>query len=807
MEASPQRGADFNPEEKNIDIRQLLMRVLANWPIVVICLLLAGGSAWLYLKKTANIYEGSTTILVRDAKNKALDAQALLGLDMVGGSSTVENEQQILKSASLTYSALKKLPYRVSYFSVGRLRTSPQYKSTPFVIVPDTTHVQRVGARFDIEFRGDDTWHITSDGGGDLYDYRINDYGIVDPTNYIGTGEYDAEHHFGDTIHSGGFRFMLMKGSEYASLKKGAHYYFYMNSLQDLGKDLNAGLSIEPTSKTSTVLNVKMRYGQAGLLQDFLNTLAEEYIQYGLDNKNEVAVRTIDFIDGELDGISTQLANAEGDLEKYRRENKILQLDDEASRVFDYMKDLDSEKAMLMLKNKYYNYLKDYMESEQDPGSIIVPSAMGIEDPVTASLIAEMAKLYSERSGLANSAGERNPAIQQLDAKLKQTRNSILENIKNIINLSNISIKDINYRSSGIDARISGLPNNQRMLLGFEREFELYNQLYVFLLERRAEAQITEATNMPDNYILDPCLSENIDKVSPKNSTVYGIALLAGLLLALGLIFGPSFVRNTFSTPQEVEDAVNVPLAGFIIRNEFKDENIFQNHTRSPLAEGFRSLRTNFNFIGQSKEKLVVLITSDLPGAGKTFIAYNIGHTYALTGRKTLLIAADMRKSRLHEILSVPSKPGLSNVLAGACDVHAGIFETGVPNLFVMPAGTIPPNPAELLDSENCENMLVQLRKDFDIIIIDTPPAGLVTDAYILMPLVDINAVVIRMNTTRKSHAKYLLADLKRRKVPHAVVIINDVKVKKRFGYGYQYGYGYGYGYGQEGGYYGEGKA
>jgi tyrosine-protein kinase Etk/Wzc len=789
---------DTPREEKNIDVRQLFMRILANWPIVLACILFAAGGAWLYLKKSPRIYEGSATILVRDTKSKAIDAQGLIGLDMLRSSSTVENEQQILQSVSLTYSAVKKLQWRVSYFSDGHLRDNPLYNSTPFIIEPDTTHTQRIGVRFDIEFSGDNTWHITSKGGGSLYNYSTNEFGSNEAAAYTGSDVYDGKHHFGDTISSGGFRFVLVKGPGYNEPGEGAHYYFYMNSLQGLGKSLNAGLTTEPTSKTATVLHVTMRYNEPGLLNDFLNALAEEYLQYGLNSKNEVALRTIEFIDGELDGISTQLANAEGDLEKYRHDNKIIKLDDEATRVFDYMKQLDNEKAILMLKSKYYKYLKDYLEAGQDPSSIIVPSAMGIDDPVTAELITGMAKLYDERSALAKSAGERNPAIQQLDAQLQQTRNSILENIKNIINLSNLSINDINARSSMVDNRISGLPTNQRKLLGFEREFELYNQLYVFLLQRKAEAQITAATNMPDNYIIDPCRSDYVSLVSPNSMTIYSIALLIGLLLALGIIFGPDFLRNTFSSPQEIEEAVGVPMAGFIIHNEYKDENIFINHSSSPLAEGFRSLRTNFNFIGQTKDKMVILVTSDLPKAGKTFISYNVGHTYAMSGRKTLLVAADMRKSQIHEIFSIPSKPGLSNLLIGACTLQQAVYKTTVPNLFVMPAGVVPPNPAELLDSENCENLFKQLRQEYDLIIIDTPPAGLVTDANILMPYADINALIIRMNVTRKSHAKSLIADLKRRKVPHPVVIVNDVKVKRRFGYGYRYGYGYGYGYSEE---------
>ena len=297
-------------EEKQIDIRALLMRVVYNWPLVLACLLVAFGSAWLYLRVTPKIYQGETTLLVKDPKSKGLDAQALIGLDMISGSSTVDNEQQVLHSTTLTYQAIRRLPWRVSVSSVGRLHSSPVYDAAPFVVIPDTLHVQRVHQRFDVVYKGDGLWNISTEGHGSLYDYRKDEYGGFGKPADMQDGSYKDNHRFGDTINGPGFRFLFAPGEHYLDASEGAHYFFTMNSLQSFGKKMNDAITIEPASKTSTVLKMSMKNEHPRQLADFLNALAAEYLAYGLNKKNEVALRTIEFIDEQLDGITSQLSGA-----------------------------------------------------------------------------------------------------------------------------------------------------------------------------------------------------------------------------------------------------------------------------------------------------------------------------------------------------------------------------------------------------------------------------------------------------------------------------------------------------------------
>jgi tyrosine-protein kinase Etk/Wzc len=792
---------DVNTNVKNrgLDYRLVFSVLLPKWYVFLLFIMISFGVCWIYLKKADRVYEGYTTILLKDPKAKnVLDAQSLIGYNMGRTQSPIENEQVILQSATLTYNALKRIPWQVSYYAKGRLRTNNSYISGPYIVLIDTTKNQVAESEFSIDFISSDKFLLKSTkNAGYLYRYSTNQYikkndEFVMMPNIV----YNKEHRFGDTIRTPNFAISIIKGPDDVELYKYSKLSFKLNQLSKLVNTYQQGITVEPSSKTSSVLKVTFRFYQPEILRDFLNALTAEYIESGLANKNEVAYRTISFIDNELLEIRTQLTNAESDLETYRKDNKLLDLNTEAERIFDHMKELDNEKAKLQLKNKYYNYLKDYLESHQDPAYIIVPSAMGIEDPATGDLLAQLSKLYSELSSLSQSATKRNPALKKLEAEIEQARNNILENAKNNIKLSKISLDDNTFRSNTVSSRIFNLPSNQRKLLDFEREFNLYNQLYVFLLQKKAEAQITAATNMADNQVLDPCRAENIAQIAPKSGLYMVNAFIIAILLALAVILLPPYLKNTYTFTREIEEDSPFPIAGYIMHNEDKDEKVFSAKSFSAVGESFRTLRTNMNFFIGAKTSFIMQLTSDLPQCGKTFISVNLGYSFAISGRKTIIIGTDMRRSRIHKILDLPSKPGLSDYLASKVSLNEIIFPTENPNLFVITSGTIPPNPSELLDSEIMVALLLALREQFNVIILDSPPSISVTDANILMPKCDLTAFVVRIKITRKNTLKDLLLRIQLRNIPQPVIIVNDIPLRNAYGYAYGYGYGYTYGYG-----------
>ncbi|HBG70679.1 MAG: hypothetical protein A2W93_04770 [Bacteroidetes bacterium GWF2_43_63] len=785
-----------NEEEKTIDFRMLFYRVLRQWYIVVLCVLIGIGAALFYLRKAPRLYQGSTTVLVQDKQNKLMDAQKLMGLDIGQSSTTVENEQQILQSMHMSEEAVKRIDWQVSYYLSGRIRTNTIYAVRPFSIIVDTLQPQVAGAFFKIEFKDDNTFILKSDKNeGKLYDYRVNDY-YLRQGNYVEVANtiYEKEHHFGDTIHTANFSFVIVRGNALPSTFDKGDLSFRLNDLQSFSEKLNKGLVIEPASKTSSVLKITSQYYQPEILKDFLNAITTVYIESGLDNKNSVAIKTIEFIDSELELITEELSNAESDLETYRKENKILSLDEEAVAIFEQMRNIDEQKAALMLNNKYYIYLRDYVAKERDLESIVIPSSMGIEDAVTASLIEELARLYNERSALVKSAGEKNPAVQKINAQIKQTRESILENTKNIIQLNNLSISEMEKRSGSINARVSLLPTNQRNLLGFERQFNLYNELYVFLLERRAEAKITAATNMSDNSVIDVC--SKVVQIKPKTSMVLMIAFVLSLMIALGIIFLPGWLKNTFEYPREIEEMSPYPSAGNIMHNDVANEIVFSSAPHSIVAESFRNLRTNINMMAKNKKGFSIIVSSDLPSAGKTFVSINLGHAFAVSGKKTLLIGADMRKSRLSEVTTLSQSPGLSEYLTGYVSLEEVLRPCPeIQNMFILTSGKIPFNPAELLESAEMSFLLEQVKQQFDVIVIDSPPMIAVTDARVLLQQTDALALVVRLRNTRKNILRDLLRDLKTKNVRNTVLIINDVPIQKRAGYGYGYVSSYGQGY------------
>jgi tyrosine-protein kinase Etk/Wzc len=386
-----------------------------------------------------------------------------------------------------------------------------------------------------------------------------------------------------------------------------------------------------------------------------------------------------------------------------------------------------------------------------------------------------------------------NPYLNSLESRISDIKAKLLENIDNIIKNGEISLREIDSRINDIEAEIGKLPGSQRELLVIERKFKLNDAIYTFLLTRRSEMQISKASNIPSNEILDPASEDDYIKVSPNTSMNYFIALLLGLLVPAAFIYLKDFFRNKIEDKYDIRMMTEIPVIGHVIHNTLKTRLVVHEYPSSIVAESFRSLRTNFQFFSQENEKNVILITSIIKSEGKSFTSVNLGTVFAQNRKKVVVIDFDLRKARIHEYLGIISDNGLSRYLSHNTSIEDIIFPSGIENLDVIPSGPIPPNPTELISSAITTELFNVLSSRYDLILVDSPPIALVSDALLLLRFANIRILVVRQNFTPRNLFASIIGDLQRRNIDRLNIVINDERTD-----GNTYGYGYGYGYGQE---------
>jgi capsular exopolysaccharide synthesis family protein len=427
---------------------------------------------------------------------------------------------------------------------------------------------------------------------------------------------------------------------------------------------------------------------------------------------------------------------------------------------------------------------------------VVAPSAMGIQDPLLNAILGRMVEAYAKKKTLEISLKESNPMIQEANNTLLILKQTLQENLKNIIVSHQLVLKDLNKRIALFENQIGGLPQKEQKLLNMTRKYQLSDKLYTYLLEKRAEAGIAGAGITPDSKIIDAAIVS--EQVYPKTANNYLIALLIGLVVPLIFVLGVEFFNNTIHNHSDLQKVTKIPLLGSIVHNTKNTALVIANHPKSQVSEAFRNLRSNISFLtGNKVDKKVIMVTSTVSGEGKTFISMNLSSVLAIGGYRTLLIGVDLRKPKIFQDFKLDNSYGLTNYLIGKADKEKIVQKTELANLDIITAGPTPPNPSELIMSAAFYNLIEEYKKDYDYIILDTPPIGLVADGLDIMKHSDIVFYVARQNVSKKNYFNMINEIYANEKEKNIGLIFNDVNFAAVYGYGYgAYGYGYGYGYG-----------
>lgn len=769
-----QREIEQLLSEETLDIKKYINLVLRYWYWFAISLVTCMAIAYIVTKSTANVYELNSTILIRDDKNRtsATGAEALLSeLSLVANTKSIQNEIGILKSYTIAFNTIKQLQdFHTNYTVIGKnkMRKYLLYKDTPILAIFDTTTVAPNTLLF-LKFTDGKHFQVKTQNG-----------------------EYNQTYSLGQKIELDKFKFTIHPTAFFNEENiSDFTYAIKKNDLNELSKAYMKKVKVNMVDKNASLISLSTTGESAEQEADYLNTLIKEYIRQGLEEKNQTAQNTINFIDNQLYGMRDSLKRAEGNLRDFRMQNRILDVDKETSLLLDKMKDLQSSKATVDINQRFFNYLKDYLSKRNSYADIVAPYTLGIADTQLNDLLGELSQLSMERQNLKLSVKENNPAMIQLDTKISNLKKSLTEKVNSLIATNKLANEELKRQTDEVEERISHLPSNEQQLINKTKMYDLLDKTYSYLLEKKSEASIAKASNISDCKIVDPALAINAELKQPKPKINYVLGFILGFIIPLVVIVLRDYLDDKLRSIKDITGKLpNVPMLSTLDHASENHELPVFIRPKSRLAESFRTLRTNINYMISHNDSKVIMISSLISGEGKTFCAANLAAIFAASGKKTLLIGLDLRKPKLQLVFGQTNHKGMSSYLSNQSIFEETYKTTMVPNLYLASSGPIPPNPSELIGSRKMEEYLDNAKTEFDCIVIDTPPIGIVTDARILFNYVDLAVFVARLGVTPKDAIDFC-------KEIHSTInqkfgiIINDFDSKKSYSNYSKYHYRY----------------
>lgn len=773
--------------QEETDIKKLLDLVMRNYRFFLICLLMALIVAALVNRYLTPLYRVSSSILIKEENKQPATPEInnYLNSSLLGNERNFQNELWILKSSPVIETTVKSLDLEVSYYRKEGFRYIDAYKAVPFRVMFLHDHIQPVGVRFYLTFQSKDYFYITAES----QEVRLFDFGLNRISARKKDWTFKKNCRFGEIIETPDAAFIVELDTTSQGFRKDASWYgFEFSDATSLKERMKKRLQFSVTDKQATVVELSLKSESVTEGIDVLNELMNVYSRQNLDRKNHIASITIDYIERQLNEISDSLSQTEDNLQRFRSSNQLLDVANQATGISAQYMSLQNQLAELVTRKRYYDYVSDYLVKNDNFSNMIIPASLGIQDQLLTSLMSQLVADQAQRAGLIENNQEKNPLVQRLTIQIENTKKTISQNIAEVSRSTDVSIDEMSKRIARTRVEISKLPETQRKLGNIERKYRLNDAIYNYMLEKRAEAKITKASNLPDNMIIEPARMVGLTPVSPDKKLNYALAVLLGLLLPFSYLLVQNSLNNKIETQDDIEKLTAEPLLGKIQHSRFKSEIVMHDYPKSNIAESFRALRTNLDFYVRGGQKKVIMVTSCLEGEGKTFVATNLAISYAQLGRRTVLVDFDLRKPKSIFGPDDESREGLSSYLINKVTLERIINRSPCDRLDYIVAGVLPPNPVELIALDRTLELISRLKESYDIIVLDTTPLAQVTDAYLLMEQSEVKIVIVRQNVTLRNVFSLIMKDLKVKGVNNACIVMNDNKFFRD-----QYGYGYGY--------------
>ncbi len=776
------------------DLRSFLRIFSKNWYFVVVALILSAVLSYLYSYKIPEVYGASTQILLKDKDTYNYQAAVYQNIGYVAAYGDIVNQKRVLTSYDMVSRALEKLDFDVSYYIIGRFKKTEAYGGMPFRVKMTVLKPWLLEKPFDLHIIDAEHFELSYDRGAGIVKKQFPfDVEVVDQPD-------------------GDFKLLAEKLVAFTPARMEekltvTDYQFVVHSRQFLIGKYSYGMSVENLEYTS-ILEVTVEDEIPVRAKMFLDTLSQEYINYTLKSEFDINDRTIIYIDKQIEEVSNIMAVYEDDLERFISTKNILDLNKQEDQYYNQLVSYDAQKRHLELQLQSLDDLENYLVNVGEE-TLLPPSMYILEDD--AGMKNMIAEVYDEQMARTNKlfdATGRNPVMTKGDS-LQQIRRANL-----MVYLVNTR-KAINERMSGVQEQIDdytglikGVPVNQRGLLNIRRKLGVNEKLYEFLLEKRANTVIAKAGIIPTTKVIER--ARGLGVVRPDKMKILYTFLVGGALLSMMLVFVRVLFYDRIENADQLRATTHLPVFGEIIASEKAEENyvVVDSDPKSAITESFRTVRTNLEYLPATEKGKVVMVTSYRPNEGKTFCSVNLSAILAKAGKKVLLLELDLHKPKVGTNMGMNAAQGLTNILVGKVPVGECVLPTQIENFNVVLSGPTPPNASELVLSKHLIELFEWGRGQFDYVVVDTPPVGLITDALLMMRHVDATLFVINTRFANKDHIKNAVETANANSSKNFGFILNGVRMKKsryyyntNYGYGYRYAYGYGSGYGYGYGY------
>ena len=796
MEENKNNVGTPQPEEE-FNIQEFLFRYLIHWPWFVVSVLFCVICAFAYLKVATPVYKVSATVLIKDEDKgggatmaSELEKMGLGG--MMNTKSNVDNEVEVLKSKSLALEVVEQLNLYVTYQNEDGWLSKEMYRTSPVLVslTPQEADQLPKPMKVKMNLLAPGRMDVEIEVGEKKYQKHLDKLPAVFPTD------------------EGTVAFLANLDTLVAKWGEVQHITATIGNPMATAKGYSGSLSISPTSKTTSVVNISLQNSSTQRGEDFINKLIEVYNINTNNDKNEVAQKTAEFIDERIAIISKELGSTEQDLETFKRTAGITDLSSEAKIALEGNAEYEKRRVENQTQISLVKDLQRYLQGNEYE---VLPSNVGLKDAALASAIAKYNEMLMERNRLLRTSTENNPTIINLTSSIHAMRANVVASMDATLKGLQITKADLQREAKRFSQRISDAPTQERQFVSIARQQEIKAGLYLMLLQKREENAITLAATANNAKIIDDAIPDEAP-VAPKKMMILLMALIMGAGIPVGVIYVISLTQVTIEGRADVEKLTTLPVIGDIpVADGLKGSSIavFENQNNL-MSETFRGIRTNLQFLLEEGQK-VIMVTSTVSGEGKSFVSANTAISLSLLGKKVVIVGLDIRKPGLNKVFNLSTKEnGITQFLTNPkLNIMDLVQQSDInSNLFILPGGAVPPNPTELLARKGLESAIEQLKQHFDYIVLDTAPVGMVTDTQLISRVADLTVYVCRADYTRKSEFALVNELATTNKLPKIYITINGLDLKKKkygyyygygkygkyYGYGKRYGYGYGYG-------------
>lgn len=775
----------MNREEKDLfegstngyTIKELLSKFLANYPLFIISLVICVGCGILYTRYTPAKYFATTSIFIKGnsgsnasggGNSGDLIESALNGKPQVN----IDDQIQLISSSSLMERVVAKHQFNISYYKLGKIVETNLYLDAPFRLVPKTITDSTTSVSITLK-------SLNSNGGTFLYgsekegktsSFRWNAPFVLNNNTFILVP--------GSIIHDGD-----------------GNYIVQWRPVAEAAEELSGKLSVNALDDKTSIIELSILSENIQEGKEILNAIANEFNLSDIEDRNKLSENTVRFIDERLNIISGELKGVEGNMETYQGNNKLIDIKSQSTQSFQNSNATSNAIKDLNIQQGVVSMILNYFNNPTNNGRL-VPSSLGLNDPTLASLITQYNELQLKKDREAPLVAPKSTVMQDLNTQLENLKGSILESLKSLS--SNLKLQEGNLQQHNTQYRqfLSALPHNERVMQEIKRKQSITEGLYLYLLQKREEAAISSTSaNVPHFRQIDP--AKGYGPVEPNTRNIRIYTVLLGLFLPFGWIYLAEMLNDKISNRNDIAKKVDITVLGDVSHIGKHKSRLVTFKSRDLLAEQFRIIRTNLSFLNKNTDKQVILVTSSVGNEGKSFVSVNLASVLAIPGKKVALLEFDMRKPGISKMLDLDNNIGITDYLTGQTNDLIDFCHVSpeVPSLHIYPSGPLPPNPGDVLLEENISELFTLLKKQYDYIIIDSAPAGLVSDAFILGTYSDAVIYVIRQRFTTKKHLDFLEEIYTTKKLNNIGLILNDVKTGGKYGYS-------GYGYESKNGYY-----